>query len=66
MQCIAKADQLMDHSDSYIRIFNYLTDMQMEKKIIEAHSPMDMFLLDFFFFNKAEHFYMTINKCFKG
>lgn len=54
----------MDHSDSYIHIFNYLTDMQMEK-IIEAHSPMDMFLLDFFF-NKAEHFYMTINERFKG
>lgn len=46
----------MDHSDSYIRIFNYLTDMQMEKKIIEAHSPMDMFLLDFFFLTRQNIF----------
>ena len=47
--------------DAHVCIFNYLANLEMEKK----YKPLvDVFVrLDFFFFfNKAKHFYITVKK----
>lgn len=47
--------------DAYGCIFNYLANLKMERK----KSPLvDVFFVnvDFFFLNKAKHFYMTVKR----
>lgn len=57
--------------DVYVCIFNYLANLKMRKKRKKKKKPKPIggcvfVRLDFFFFNKAKHFYMIVKELFKG